>query len=153
MKNFSAFDRLVSFDITNPFTQVPVDEALKVLEERLSVDKHSDGEDQHPCAPADRAHRNMPADNFFQLQDTFYEQLDGLAMGPLLSPSVANLYMEHQEETARGLPLTLPYCGLSYVDDTLEIWPHGLEKLDCFHEHLNMQHRSIKFTVEHKKHA
>ena len=53
----------------------------------------------------------MPADNLFQFQDTFYEQLDGLAMGPLLLPSVANLYMEHQEETARGLPLTLPECG------------------------------------------
>jgi len=38
VKNFSAFDRLVSFDITNPFTQVPVDEAPKVLEERLSTD-------------------------------------------------------------------------------------------------------------------
>ena len=33
-----ARDRLVSFDVTNLFTQVPVDEALKVLEERLSAD-------------------------------------------------------------------------------------------------------------------
>ena len=33
-----ARDRLVSFDLTNLFTQVPVDEALKVLEERLSAD-------------------------------------------------------------------------------------------------------------------
>ena len=31
------------------------------------------------------------------------------------------------------------------------IWPHGQEKLDCFHEHLNMQHRNIEFTVEHEK--
>ena len=31
------------------------------------------------------------------------------------------------------------------------IWPHVQEKLNCFHEHLNMQHRNIKFTVEHEK--
>ena len=33
-----AVDCLVSFDVTNLFTQVPVDEVLKVLEEHLSAD-------------------------------------------------------------------------------------------------------------------
>ena len=40
---------------------------------------------------------------------------------------------------------------LRYVDDTFVVWPHGQEKLDSFHEHLNTQHRNIKFTVEHEK--
>ena len=31
------------------------------------------------------------------------------------------------------------------------IWLHGQEKLDCFHEHLNTQHRNIKFSVEQEK--
>ena len=37
------------------------------------------------------------------------------------------------------------------MDDTFVIWLHGQEKLDCFHEHLNTQHRNIKFTVEYEK--
>ena len=40
---------------------------------------------------------------------------------------------------------------LRYVDDTFVVWPHGQEKLDSFHKHLNTQHRNIKFTVEHEK--
>ena len=31
-------DQMISFDVTNLFTQVPVDEALRVVEERLSAD-------------------------------------------------------------------------------------------------------------------
>ena len=31
------------------------------------------------------------------------------------------------------------------------MWPHGQEKLDCFHEHLNTQHRNIKFTVKYEE--
>ena len=32
-------DRLVSFDVTSLFTQVPVDEAIRVVEEKLSMDE------------------------------------------------------------------------------------------------------------------
>ena len=101
--------------------------------------------------PTDRAHRNMPVDNLFQFQDTFYEQLDRAAMGSPLSPIVANLYMEHLEEAALLTAPDPPRLWLRYVDNTFVIWPHGQEKLDCFHEHLNTQHRNIKFTVEHER--
>ena len=95
-----ARDRLVSFDVTNLFTQVPVDGALKVLEEWLSADN----------TPTERTSILVPQltelieiclwTTFFQFQDTFYEQLDGAAMGFTLSLIVANLYIEHLEETA-----------------------------------------------------
>ena len=88
---------------------------------------------------------------FFQFQDTFYEQLDGAAIGSPLSPIVANLYMEHLEETALRTAPDPPRLWLRYVDNTFVIWPHGQEKLDCFYEHVNTQHRNIKFTVEHER--
>ena len=94
VKNSSAFvervsvmelearDRLVSFDVTNLFTQIPVDEALKSARGTAIGQRHTDREDQYPCAPTDRAHRNMPADNLFLVPGHFiYEQLDGAAMG------------------------------------------------------------------------
>ena len=64
---------------------------------------------------------------------------------------VANLYMEHLEETALRTAPGPPRLWLRCVDDAFVIWLHGKEKLDCFHEHLSMQHRNIKFTVEHEK--
>ena len=52
--------------------------------------------------------------------------------------------MEHLEETALGTALTPPdygaqICGRHFCD------------LVESHEHLNTQHRNIKFTVEHEK--
>lgn len=70
--------RLVSFDVTNLFTQVPVDEAL---EERLSVD---DTLTERTSIPAPQLTKHIEIclqTTFFQFQDTFYEQLDGAAMG------------------------------------------------------------------------
>ena len=69
-------------------------------------------------------------------------------MGSPLSLIVANLYQENLEETALWTTPGPPQLWLRYVDDTFVIRPHGQEKLDCFHEHLN---RNIKFTVEHEK--
>ena len=34
---------------------------------------------------------------YFSFQNKFYEQVEGVAMGSLVSPIVANLYMEHFE--------------------------------------------------------
>ncbi len=62
---------------------------------------------------------------------------------------VANLYMEHLEETALQTAHLDPRLWLRYVDNTFVVWPHVQDELDCFHEHLNEQHNNIKFTVEH----
>ena len=72
-------------------------------------------------------------------------------MGSPLSPVIANMYMEHLEETAlRTAPLQ-PTLWLRYVDDTFVVWPHGHEELQHFHEHINQQHPNIQFTIEEEK--
>ena len=35
-----------------------------------------------------------------------------------------------------------------YMDDMFVLWPHGEDKLETFHYHLNSQHPSIQFTME-----
>ena len=35
------------------------------------------------------------ANTYFSFQNKFYEQVEGAVMGSLVSPTVANLYMEH----------------------------------------------------------
>jgi hypothetical protein len=37
---------------------------------------------------------------YFQVDDKFFQQKDGMAMGKALSPVVSNIYMEHFEELA-----------------------------------------------------
>ena len=146
-----AQDCLVSFDVTNLFTQGPVDEALQVIEERLSANNSLIEKTSIPVLQLTEIIEICLRTTYFQFQETFYEQLNGAAMGSPLSPVVANLYMEHLEEKALRSAPAPPRLWIRYVDDTFVVWPHGQEKLDCFQEHLNMQHSNIKFTVEHER--
>lgn len=52
----------------------------------------------------------------------FYKQVEGTAMGPLLSPVVANIYMQDFEQRALTKAPLKPSLWLRYVDDTFVIW-------------------------------
>ena len=88
---------------------------------------------------------------YFQLGDKFYEQTDEAAMGSPLSPVIANLYLKNLEETAIQSAPSKPKLWVRYVDDTFVIWPHGPDRLQSFHQHLNKQHPKIQFTVKEEK--
>ena len=87
---------------------------------------------------------------YFRLSNTFYEQVEGAAMGLLLSLIVASLYMEAFERNGSWRHWHRnPISGLgTYVDDVFTIWPHGDPALDEFLTHLNSQHPAIQFTME-----
>ena len=85
---------------------------------------------------------------YFQLEDKFYQQEFGMAMGSPLSPIMSNIYMENFEDEVINQSMSKPKMWLRYVDDTFVIWPHGTEKLNQFLESLNNHAPSIKFTME-----
>ena len=106
-------DQMISFDVTNLFTQVPVDEALRVVEERLSADDSLKERTSIPTPQLIELIELCLRSTYFQFQDRFFEQTDGAAMGSPLSPVIANLYMEHLEENAlqtAPLPLVSGYA-------------------------------------------
>jgi hypothetical protein len=78
----------------------------------------------------------------------FYGQIDGVAMGSLLSPDIANFYMEDFEKMVLDSAPQQPLCWFRYMDDTFIIWPHGDDKLQDFLNHLNSIHQCIQFTME-----
>ena len=55
---------------------------------------------------------------YFSFQDQFYEQVEGMAMGSLVSSIVADLYMEYFEQKALS---TAPRLWWKYEDDTFVI--------------------------------
>jgi hypothetical protein len=85
---------------------------------------------------------------YFQFEDRFYQQKEGMAMGNSLSPVVSNIYMEHFEEMALDTAEYKPDKWLRYVDDTFVVWPHGQAKLQQFLQHLNNIRPTINFTME-----
>ena len=72
-------------------------------------------------------------------------------MGSPLSPAVANIFMESLEERALNTTTLKPSMWIRYVDDTFVIWPHGDAELERFHQYLNQQNPSIKFTMDEER--
>ena len=71
---------------------------------------------------------------YFSFQDQFYEQVKGAAMGSLVSPIVANLYMKYFEQKALSTAPTLRLWQ-RYVDGTF-VNTKEVNKQD-FMQHIN----------------
>ena len=82
---------------------------------------------------------------YFSFQNKFYEQVEGAAMGSLVSPIVANLYMEHFERKALRSAVNSPRYGFRFVDDTWVIQQQAHK--EAFLDHINSIDPAIKFTV------
>jgi hypothetical protein len=55
--------------------------------------------------------------------------------------------MEDSEQQALNIAPRELSCWCRYVDDTFVIWPHGMEELQKFNQHLNI-HKKTKFMTE-----
>jgi hypothetical protein len=84
---------------------------------------------------------------YFQVDDKFFQQKDGMTMGSSLSPIISNVYMVHFQELTQ-LSKHKPSLWFQYVDDTFVVWPHDPERLQSFLNHLNSLWPSIQFTME-----
>ena len=84
--------------MVSPFTKVPVDDALQAFFTLLTQDKTLDERTTIPvpdiCALTELCLRST----YFMLEDTFFNQAEGAAMGSPLSPIVAHLFVEAFEE-------------------------------------------------------
>ena len=80
---------------------------------------------------------------YFQFQGRFYEQLHGAAMGPPISPIVANLYMEDFETKAISSVVHPPSIWKRFVIES--------SRKEEFLGHINNMDPHIQFTTEDAK--
>ena len=84
----------------------------------------------------------------FLYKDKLYQQVDGVAMGSPLGPTLANFFLGHVEKTLfENLDCAAPAFYARYVDDVFCIF-HSEADIEEFFQHLNRQHSNLKFTVE-----
>ena len=139
-------EMLVSYDVKSLFTSIPVEESIKICERRLQSDD----------TLAERTSLSVPTiitllkfcltTTAFQFNGTVYKQLDGVAMGLPISPVIADIFMEHFEDsTFKNYPLP-PRIWHRFVDDVIAVVRK--KSSQSLLDHLNDQHARIKFTME-----
>ena len=109
---------LYSYDVTELFISVPIDSALNIIKDLLKQD----------TTLWDRTELSLQSiidllgfclhNTFFSSQDNFYEQVEGAAMGSLVSSIVADFYMEYFERKALHTTSN-PQALVKVIDDTL----------------------------------
>ena len=89
--------------------------------------------------------KNVP----FIFNNEFYKQMDRVAMGILLGPLFANLFLCYYEKLwLERCPLDFkPIMFRKYVNDTFVIFKEE-EHAQLFFEYLNAQHSNIKVTMD-----
>ncbi|RYE20179.1 MAG: hypothetical protein EOP45_11485 [Sphingobacteriaceae bacterium] len=135
---------LLSFDIIMLFPSIPVEFLLQILENRWREIKR---------------HTNMSKElfmnimkfiitdsSFFEYNNTVYKQIDGVAMGQNIAPTLANLVTDEILDTILPKLTFLPKLLVKYVDDLFAIIPAN--KVNEMLKALNSVHPSIQFTHE-----
>uniref|UniRef100_A0A5S6QTN4 Reverse transcriptase domain-containing protein n=1 Tax=Trichuris muris TaxID=70415 RepID=A0A5S6QTN4_TRIMR len=143
-------DILVSYDVKDLFTSIPLDITYSLIVDTLSKDSLlKDRTKLNPIHLTQLVKFCMKEGNFFHWKGTFFSQKRGAPMGSPLSPIVAEIFMEHLEEKA--FPSGIAEYNLKlfkrYVDDIFAIVKKGHE--DELLNHLNsLFPHDIEFTIE-----
>jgi hypothetical protein len=98
--NLRSSDALVSFDVVSLFTNVTVDEALEVIRDKLTNDDTLTERSALQVEVIMELLEVCLRTTYFQVDDKFFQQKDGMATGTSLSPVVSNIFMEHFEKLA-----------------------------------------------------
>ena len=130
--------RLISFDVTSLYTNVPVKEAIQICayllfsKFKLPVDKETF------ITLAEIASCNV----VMSTHKGFYKQIDGLAMGSAPAPFLANGWLSQYDNSIKDNAQVY----FRYMDDVLrDISETDIEKKL---EEINSFHPSLKFTME-----
>jgi hypothetical protein len=148
-------DILVSFDVVNLFTNVSFEEVLDTIGNKLQED---DTLAEHSVLGVGAIMLLLAVylkANYLHVANRFYQQKEGMVMGSSLSYVVSNTFIllitlgrGHSEKLALGTAEQKPSLWLRYVDDTRVIWPHGMDSLKKFCNHVTNLIPAMKFIME-----
>ena len=140
--------KLASFDVTNMYTNIPIAETLQITENLLTQNQI----EAKKVKEAIEILKTIMQQNYFQHDNKFYTQNDGLPMGSPLSGTLANIYLNHFERThimnERNKYKNNILYWHRYVDDILIMFKGTHRQIEKLHKYINSIHDNIKFTLE-----
>lgn len=137
---------MASLDVQSLFTNIPLNEtinicALNVLRQNpsLRITQSELEKLLHVCT----------SDNVFLCDGQLYRQIDGVAMGSPLGPSLSCAFLAHHETVwLADCPTQFkPIMYRRYVDDIFVLF-ESPDHLPLFVDYMNSRHCNMKFTSE-----
>ena len=136
-----------SLDVDSLFTSIPLDESINICADNLFRDHDvianlNKIEFKELLSAACK-------ESMFIFNNTYYSQVDGVAMGSPLGPTLANAFMCHYEKIwLNNCPEHFkPVYYRRYVDDIFVLFKSEHD-IDLFKDYLNTCHSNISFTYE-----
>ena len=139
---------IVSLDITSLYTNVPLKETIEILT-TLIYDQNNESFRNCSKREFQTLLELTTMDTFFFFNNTYYKQIDGLAMGSPMSATLANVFLCHHENNwINNCPGDFkPLYYKRYVDDTFAIF-RNRQQAERFLDYMNSRHEKISFTME-----
>ncbi len=138
---------MASFDVDSLFTNIPLDETIEICVKKLFGRKHkfqgfSRSEFRSLLQYAVK-------DNLILFNGKYYIQVDGVAMGSPLGPTLANIFLCYWEEIwLEKCPKQFrPLYYRRYVDDTFLLFASE-SHVKKFLRYMNSRHDNMNFTFE-----
>jgi hypothetical protein len=142
---------IVSFDVESLFTNIPIDETIKIILDLCFPKGKDELFNGFKRTTLKKLLETCTKRSHFQFRGLFFDQIDGVAMGSPLAPTLANIFMDNLETKAMD---DLKQLGVihwfRYVDDTFVVL-NSRNDLDKTINYLNNIHKNIKFTYETEK--
>ena len=102
-------ETITSFDVKALFTSVPVQPSIQIVKQRLKRDNTLPQRTSMSIPQITSLLEFCLSHTYFLFQGMYYEQVQGAAMGPPISPLIANIFMEEFEvQTLSSFPHPLP---------------------------------------------
>ena len=138
---------MTSFDVDSLFTNIPLDETINICVKKLFGRKHKFK--GFSRSQFKSLLEFAVKDNLILFNGKYYIQVDGVAMGSPLGPTLANIFLCHWEEIwLDKCPLQFrPLFYRRYVDDTFLLF-RSESHVKKFLRYLNTRHDNMNFTYE-----
>ncbi|XP_071089207.1 uncharacterized protein [Haliotis cracherodii] len=118
LKNITDPDQIISYDVVDLFTNVPIDDTLQILRRRITDTPLETSLSTESIIALTTA---CISSTCFTLGDEYYQQIHGLPMGSPLSPILTEICMTYFEQQALTTSPIRPICWYRKVDDTFVI--------------------------------
>ena len=138
---------MVSFDVASLFTNIPLNETIDLCVDKLYHGKKKvKGLLKRHCK---KLLTLSTKSSCFMFNNVYYRQLDGVAMGSPLGPTLANLFLCHYETIwLNECPVQFkPTYYKRYVDDVMLLFK-SKDHVKKFLKYLNSRHRNIQFEAD-----